>query len=430
MGGWAEEEASVVSNLNIMETKNLQEGQKIALKIAGVVFCFALAKGLAGFFSGSVVLLADAIHSAADAFSTVLVWLGLKISQRKPNQQFPYGYYKAENLSTLLVSLLIFYAGFEIVRESIFKLSHSYDLKIPLIAISVALLDAIVMFLVGSYEVRIGKKIKAQSLIADGSESRMHLFSSSVVLLGLVASWVHLPYIEGIAGIIISFFILSVGVTSLKDSVLSLMDVSPSPDVEKKIKNILGKIQDVKSYHNLKLRKSGPFIFGEVKILIKPEIDVARAHRITEEIEQDIKGKVPQVDSFSIHVEPLEKEKINIALPVQENKGLQSLTSQSLSHSPFFAFVRIQKGNITSIDFQENPYREKTLRAGLSVGHYLLKHKVNTLLTQEIGPITFHFLGDNLVDIYKAPVGTVAEIIQMFLDHKLSLLNKPTTKKK
>ena len=413
-----------------METKSLQKGQKVALKIVGVVFSFALAKGIVGFISGSVVLLADAIHSAADAFSTILVWLGLKISQRKPNQQFPYGYYKAENLSTLLVALLIFYAGFEIIRESIFKLTHSYDLKIPLIAITVAFLDATIMFLVGSYEVRVGKRIKAQSLIADGSESKMHILSSSVVLLGLVASWLHFPYIEGIAGIIISFFIFSVGVTSLKDSVLSLMDVSPSPEVEKKIKSILRKVQNVESYHGLKLRKSGPFIFGEVKILIKPDIEVARAHRITEEIEQGIKEKIPEVDSFSIHVEPLDKEKIKIALPAQDDKGLQSLVNSSLSHAPFFVFVDIQKKKIHAIDFQENPYREKTLRAGLSVGHYLLKHKVNSLLTQEIGPITFHFLGDNLVDVYKAPAGTVAEVIQMFLDHQLPLLNKPTTEKK
>lgn len=413
-----------------METKNLQKGQSIALKIVAVVFSFAAAKGIVGFFSGSVVLLADAIHSAADAFSTILVWLGLKISQRKPNEQFPYGYYKAENLSTLLVSLLIFYAGFEIIWESIFKLSHTYTLKIPAIAVGVALLDAIIMFLVGSYEVRIGRKIKAQSLIADGSESKMHLLSSSVVLLGLAASWIHIPYIEGIAGIIISFFIFSVGVTSLKDSVLSLMDVSPSPEVEKKIKNILKKIQGVKNYYNLRLRKSGPFIFGEVKILTKPEIEVARAHRITEEIEQDIKEKIPEVDSFLIHVEPLGQEKIKLALPAQDNQGLQSLLNPSLSHAPFFVFVSLRKGKIASIDFQGNPYREKTLRAGLSVGHYLLKHKVNVLLTQEIGPITFHFLGDNLVDIYRAPSGTVAKVIQMFLDHKLPLLNKPTTKKK
>ena len=325
---------------------------------------------------------------------------------------------------------MIFYAGFEIIRESIFKLSHIYTLKIPALAIGVALLDAIVMFLAGTYEVRIGRKIKAQSLIADGSESRMHLLSSSVVLLGLVASWFHIPYIEGIAGIIISFFILSVGVTSLKDSVLSLMDVSPSPEVEKNIKNILRKISEVRNYSNLKLRKSGPFIFGEVKIFTDPEIEVARAHRITEEIEQSIKEKVPQVDSFLVHVEPLGQEKVEIAIPVQENRGLLSSLSSCLSHSPLFAFIAIRKGKITSIDFRKNPYGEKTLRTGLSVGHYLLRHKINVLLTPSIGPITFHFLGDNLINVYKTSEKTVAEAVQKFLEHQLPLLNKPTRVRK
>ncbi|RLF25602.1 MAG: cation transporter, partial [Thermoplasmata archaeon] len=148
-----------------------QKGQKITIRVVLVVIAFSVAKGLAGFFSGSVVLLADAVHSAADSFSTFLVWLGLKIAQKKPTERFQYGYYKAENLSTLLVSVLIFYAGFEIVRESLAKIFVSYQLHIPLVAVSVAVLDAIVMFLLGTYEVKIGRKINAQSLVADGSES-------------------------------------------------------------------------------------------------------------------------------------------------------------------------------------------------------------------------------------------------------------------
>jgi len=413
-----------------MDNNVLQKGQGIALKIVFVVISFAIAKGIVGFISGSVVLLADAVHSLADAFSTILVWLGLKISRRKPNQKFPYGYYKAENLSTLLVSLLIFYAGFEIIRVSIAKLTVSTDLHIPLVAISVALLDAIVMFLVGSYEVKIGKKIHAQSLIADGSESKMHVLSSSVVLVGLLASWLHVPYVEGIAGIIISLFIFSVGIVSAKNSILSLMDVSPNPSIEKKIRKIIKQTSSIQSLDILKLRESGPFIFGEAKVQIHSEVNVTRAHRITEEIEGEIKKQIPEIDSFLIYVEPPKKKKFRLAIPVRENQLLKSRISQSFSHSPFFAFVTLEKEKITSLVIKENPYQKKTLRAGLSVGHYLIKHKVNVVLTPEIGAITFHILGDDLVQIYQVQEQSLAQVIQDFLEGKLSLLSKPTTKKK
>jgi cation diffusion facilitator family transporter len=413
-----------------MEENFLKQGRGVALKIFFVVAFFSLAKGVVGFLSGSVVLLADAVHSAADAFSTVLVWIGLKISQRKPSQKFPYGYYKAENLTTLLVAGLIFYAGFELIQESILKITTIYDLRIPWIAVSVAFLDAVVMFLVGTYEVKIGRKINAQSLIADGSESRMHLFSSSVVLFGLLASWFNIPYVEGIAGIIISFFIFSVGFTSAKDSIFSLMDVSPDLEIEKKIKKVIKKAKGVENFGGLRLRKSGPYIFGEARIQVQAGIQLKKAHQIEEEIEEMIKAEVPQIDSFLTRLEPASKERIKLAIPLGEDKGLKSPLSSSLSRCPFFAFVDIQKGKISSFSVKKNPYQKKELRAGLSVGRYLINNRINCLLTQEIGPVSFHVLDDNLIKIYKGESENLAEVIQNFLDDKLSRLRQPTTEKK
>ena len=413
-----------------MDNNILEKGQGIALKIVFAVIAFAVAKGVVGFISGSVVLLADAVHSTADAFSTLLVWFGLKISRRKPNQQFPYGYYKAENLSTLVIAVLIFYAGFEIIQASITKLTSSATLNIPLVAMGVAFLDATVMFLIGSYEVKIGKKIHAQSLIADGSESKMHLLSSSIVLGGLLGSWFHIPYIEGIAGIIISFFIFSVGITSAKDSVLSLMDVSPNPDIEKRVRKIVKQTPAVQNLEGLRLRKSGPFVFGEAKIQLRSEVKLAKLHQLTEEIEGEIKKQIPQIDSFLIYAEPAKKEKMVVAIPVQENQVLKSKVSQSFSHAPFFAFVTLEKEKISSLVIKKNPYQKKTLRAGLSVGHYLIKQRTGLVLTPEIGPITFHILGDNLVRVYQAEGETLAQVIQNFLEGKLSRLAKPTTRKK
>ncbi len=413
-----------------MKQNLLEQGRGIALKVVFVVAFFSLAKGIAGFFSGSVVLLADAVHSAADALSTVLVWIGLKISQRKPNQQFPYGYYKAENLATLLIAGLIFYAGFGFIRESILKLTTVYELQIPWIAVGVAFLDAVVMFLVGSYEVKAGKRMNAQSLVADGSESKMHLFSSSVVLLGLLASWFHIPYVEGIAGIIISLFIFSIGITSAKDSILSLMDVSPDPETEKKIKKIIKGTSGVQDFGSLRLRKSGPFIFGEAKVLMQPGVQITRAHQVTEEVEGNIKLQIPQVDSFLIHIEPLAVKKVKVAVALEEDRGLKSKLNSSLSHSPFFALADLQKGKISSLVIKKNPYQKKELRAGLSVGRYLVNNRANVLLTQEIGPISFHVLDDSLVKIYQGQSGNLGETIQDFLENKLSRIYKPTTEKK
>src|SRR6056297_3560450 len=129
-----------------------QKGKKTTLIAGGGTFFFAIAKGIIGFLSGSVVLIGDAIHSAADGMSTILAWVGLKIAQKDPTEKFPYGFYKAENVTALLISFLIFFASWNIAKESYSKLFTQYQLEIPIWAVSVAILDGIVMFLVGTYE--------------------------------------------------------------------------------------------------------------------------------------------------------------------------------------------------------------------------------------------------------------------------------------
>ena len=94
----------------------LKEGEKTAGIVTGITFLLALVKGLIGFLSGSVILMTDALHSAADSTTGFASWLGLKISQRKPNEKFPYGYYKAENLATFYICLHLVYACRDIVR--------------------------------------------------------------------------------------------------------------------------------------------------------------------------------------------------------------------------------------------------------------------------------------------------------------------------
>jgi len=99
-----------------------KKGQKAALVAGLATVFFAIAKAIAGFISGSIVLMADAIHSATDSFSTFFAWFGLKIAQKEPTEKFPYGFYKVENITALIVSGLIFFAGFEIIKESIVKI--------------------------------------------------------------------------------------------------------------------------------------------------------------------------------------------------------------------------------------------------------------------------------------------------------------------
>lgn len=409
--------------------KILKTGEKTAKKVAVIVFLFATAKVLAGFFSGSVALLSDAIHSIGDVVEILFIWLGFKISQRKPTEKFPYGFYKVENIIALIVSFLILYAGFEIAKESYQRMFTFYDLKIPQIAIMVATLDAICIYFLGKYEEKIGQKINSQSLIAAGRESKLHIISSSMVVVAIFSSYFGISRVEGIVGILLSLFIFKVGIESAKDSIYSLIDVSPSKAVEKKVKNILKSIPQVKGFSDLRLRKSGPFIFGEVKIRVKKFLEIKRVHEIADEIEEKVKTQVPQLDSFLIHAEPFKKLEQKIIIPVKEKKEFSSQIDEYFGRAEFFAILKIKKDKITSLEFKENPFKEKEIRAGLAVTRYLLEEKPDVLITKEIGPISFHTLRDNLVEVYKTERGEINQIIRDFLENKLTKLKAPSRKK-
>ncbi len=410
-------------------TDIFEKGQR-ATKIAGfTTLFFALAKGVVGFFSGSVVLLADAIHSGADSFSTFLAWFGLRIAQKKPTEKFPYGYYKAESITSLLIAGLILFAGYEIIKESISKIFIVYQLNIPLIAITVAVLDAIVMFSIGNYEVRVGKKINSQSLIADGRESKMHIFSSSIVLIGLFSSWFGVLYLEGVMGILISLFIFKIGIESAKDSLFALMDVSPSKAIEEKIKKILKDISGLRDFEDLKLRKSGPFIFGEVKIKIGKSVSVKRASEISSGVEREIKKRVKMIDSFLVTISPYQTKRQKVCIPIKEDRGLDSEISDHFGRAEKFIFIELDDGKIKNYYLKENPYKEKEIRAGLEASLFVIKEKIDSVITKEMGPISLHTLRDNIVDVYNGKDRDVNTTIKSFSESKLSLLEEATREK-
>lgn len=406
-----------------------EKGQKTALVAGFATIFFAVLKAIAGFISGSIVLLADAIHSAGDSFSTFLAWLGLKIAKKEPTEKFPYGFYKAENISALIISLLILFAGFEILKESFNQLFTLEKLTNPFLAFGTALLDAVVMFIIGTYEIKIGEKINSQSLIAGGKEARMHLFSSGLVLIGLGAKFFQIPYLEGIMGILISLFVFKTGIDCAKDSIFALMDVSPSKEIEEEIKKVLESISGIKGFENLKLRKSGPFIFGEVQISLGKSVNVARAKEISEKIEEEVKKKVKLIDSLTIEIAPEKAERQKLCIPVKEENGLDSQISEYFARAEKFMFLELEKGEVKNFYFKENPFLEKEIRAGLSVAQWLTKEKIDSVITKEMGPISFHTLRDNLVDVYFGEDGTVKEILEKFLSGKLKILEKPTREK-
>ncbi len=411
-----------------MQKNNLKKGQRLTELAAGLETVLAGSKVVIGLLSGSVVLISDAVHSVSDLFTIFASWLGLKLAQKEPDEKFPFGYYKAENLATVFISSLIFYAFSQMVVKGFSRLTSLSTISLPYLALGVSLVDAIVLFFFGQYEVKVGREINSQSLVALGRENRTHILTSSAVFLGTLATINNIPYVEGAITLLISGLIFKIGLESAKEGILGLMDVSPGEELREKVINTVEKIPGVEEAFDLKLRKSGPFIIGQIKAGIKRKVEVDRAHDIADRIEKKIRKEYSDIDSFVVHIEPYADNYSHLVLPVDENKGLDSQLSGQFGRAPYFLFVNLEDKKIAGSYIIENPHCQKEVRAGLAAVKLINKQRANILITKEVGEISFHTLRDYLIEVYLTEEEKAQKAVNFFKEKKLDRISQPTKK--
>jgi cation diffusion facilitator family transporter len=410
-----------------IKTDRLKEGERISKIVILINIVLATLKGIIGYLSGSIVLLTDAVHTASDSITNFASWFGLKIAQKKPDEKFPYGYYRAETISTLFISIFILIAGYELITESYSELFTSTELSVPYLALGISLASSVTAFFISKYEREIGKKINSQSLLALSQESRIDIFTSLLVFVGILSTYLGLPYVEGAVGILISLIVFKIAINNGKNAIFSLMDVSPSKETEKRIEKILGSTEGVESFEDLKLRHLGPFITGEVKIKTKEYLTVKRSHEISDKVEEKIKKKIKELDSILIHVEPYKSEKQKLVVPVEDKDGLKSNLSEHFGRAKYYIFVNLDKGKIKSHYFKKNEFKGKKVRAGLfSVDKIIKKEDVDVLITKSVGAISFHTLRDNLIGVYITKKSKVKEAVDVYVNEELEFLKEPT----
>jgi len=405
----------------------LKKGQIAARNATIATGLLAFLKGVVGLLSGSLALLTDALHSTIDILTIFASFFGLKIAGKKPTEKFPYGYYKAESLASLFISLVIFFIAINFLIDGYNHLFILPTISFTSIAATTALTSIIVSLAISQYLKKAGEEINSQALLLNSKERKFDAFSSMIVFIAILSSVYKIPYIDGIVVILLALMIFKISLFSMKDSIYSLMDVSPSKEIEEKIKKIIKNTKGVDDFKNLKLRKTGPFVMGEVDVKIKKFVNVDKAHEISDKIENQIK-KIKEIDSFVIHIEPYEKTKQRIAIPISENKGLNSKVMNHFGRANYFLFVDVdrEKKKINKMYTKRNPFKKKIARAGLAAVHFLVNEKVDILVTKEIGEISFHTARDHLINIYKTKGKTAKEIINNFMNEKLAKLTEAT----
>lgn len=386
--------------------------ESLLIRVAFLSFVINVGLVIAKFglsvLSGSLALRADSIHSFVDVIMSLALITGIKLSSRK-SRDYPYGLYKVENFISVVIAFLIFYTAYEIVRDAL-----SFELvALPYSGwVLLAVLFIIpVPYLLGAYQVRVGKKHRSPSMIADGEQHKVDVLTSSIVFFALLGQYFGVP-LDSFAAVIVAVFIVRSGWMILKDSMRTLLDASVDYETLDRIRSIIRSDPMVKDIASITGRNSGRYIFVEA-IVTMAESDFDRAHHASERIEAKIRGLVPNIERVLIHYEPENTTRLRYAVPLQDEAGTVSL---HFGEAPHFAFIdfNVPAGRLERQEIVPNQAAGEDRRKGILVAKMLLARKPDVVLTRkeisDRGPECV--LQAANIDVRRTDAGTIAEVVQ------------------
>jgi cation diffusion facilitator family transporter len=287
--------------------ENYKLGVKTSWITAIINIILAAFKVIAGIIGNSSAMIADGIHTSSDILTTFVVLIGLKISSKEADKDHPYGHEKYESVFAKILSMLLLLTGIFIGYESI-KILINGEIKAPkLIALVAALLSIIIKEGMYWYTIKVAKKIKSISMEADAWHHRSDAFSSIGTFAGVLGARLGFPALDPIAGIIVSIFVIKVGVDLYIKSVKELVDESASEETIQIIKNKIQSIDGVRGVKELKTRIFGNKIYVDVEIFVDPYITVKEGHDISEIVHDQLEKDIEDIKHCMVHIEPFQE---------------------------------------------------------------------------------------------------------------------------
>jgi len=253
--------------------------------------------------SGSVALLGDTVHNFGDAIISIPLLFAFWLANKRANKRYTYGYGRAEDLAGLFIVLAISISAFYILWESLHRLFN----PVPLDNLELVAAAAIVGFagnvLAAMIQIRTGKKMKSDALIANGTHSQTDGLTSLAILVAVMGAWFGYPIIDAIIGIVMGIIILFIAKDSAKSMWYKLMD-AVDPTIVKKAERIVNEHPDVKDVQRLQMRWIGHHLQVEAVLSLNADLNTAQCNSVSEHISHHLYHDIPNLSETTIAVIP------------------------------------------------------------------------------------------------------------------------------
>lgn len=268
----------------------------------------ALVKFVAGILGNSYALIADAVESTSDILSSAVVWGGLRIASREADDEFPFGYGKAEALAGAIVSLMLLAASAGISIEAIREIRTPHHAPAPftLVVLVVVVLVKETLF---RRVFRVGDEEGSTAVKADAWHHRSDAITSVAAFIGIsVALWKGEGWesADDWAALVAALVIAINALLLLRPAVFDLMDRAPEPDIVERVRLAALAVPDVMAIEKLKVRRAGTGLYVDLHVQSDPNLSLHAAHIVSGKVKSAIRGSVGRVHGVLIHMEPFE----------------------------------------------------------------------------------------------------------------------------
>lgn len=361
------------------DSKNRQINPGVLSGFVGIGcnLLLSTSKFIVGALSGSLSITADGANNLSDAGSSIVTIIGSALARKPADREHPFGHGRAESVSALVVSVLILLTGAELAKNSIERILSPTPVSFEWIYVTVMIFSISVKLFMAFFNRTLYRKYQISSLRAVMQDSINDCLATGMALVSLfLTHTTGFNRIDGIAGLLVSFFVLYSGVDLLKSFSGILLGNAPSEELVTQIKEILLRDPRILSIHDISLHEYGSQKrIGSVHVEISAELGAVRIHEIIDGIEEEILEKTDT--QITIHIDPVD-------LNNQQLQYYKKMTTEILQHShPEYHYhdLKIQNSEAyTKLRFDlVVPYEEK---------------KKSEEITAELSPLFLQFEPD------------------------------------
>ena len=290
----------------------MEQEKKTAMRVSAVTIVWnvilSIFKLIAGIVGHSGAMISDAVHSASDVFSTIIVILGINIASRQSDDDHQYGHDRLECVAAILLAVVLFATGIGIGIGGINKIIEGTagEDEIPgMIALIAAVASIVVKEGMFWYTRSAAKKINSGALMADAWHHRSDALSSVGALIGIGGARLGFPVLDPIASVIICVFIVKAAYDIFKDAIDKMVDKSCDEETEEKMRRLIEEQQGVLKVDVLRTRLFGAKMYVDIEIAADGDITLREGHEIAQAVHDKVEEEFPLVKHCMVHVNPL-----------------------------------------------------------------------------------------------------------------------------